>query len=256
MLKKYNNQECLIIAHRGASYDAPENTLESFRLGIQQNADALECDIHVTAENEVVVIHDKTTTRTTGLNKRVDQLTVNEIKQLDAGRWKGNEYKNVRIPTLKEVFSILPKDKKIFVEIKSGKSAIGPINLLLKENIITHSQINIMEFDLDTLIRLRKMFTDIEILWLYEFPDVKKSDDIRKQLESIIHVARKYMFDGISLQNIQELDADFIQACKVNNLRCYCWTVNDAERAKYLMKSGISGITTDRPGWLREQLSL
>jgi glycerophosphoryl diester phosphodiesterase len=225
-------------------------------LAIKQNADALECDIHLDAENEVIVIHDKTTTRTTGLDKRVDRLIVTELKQLDAGRWKGDEYKNVRIPTLKEVFAILPKDKKIFIEIKSGIRAIRPINLLLEKSIISHSQINMMAFDLDTLIRLRKMFTDIEILLLYELPDFKKGDDIRKKLKDIIYIANRHIFDGVNLQNIQELDADFIQACKGQNLKCYCWTVNDAERAKYLMKSGINGIATDRPGWIRAQLSL
>ena len=248
-------QKFMIIAHRGASYDAPENTLAAFRLGIEQNADAIECDIHLSAENEVVVIHDDTTERTAGLDGSVSRLTVSELKQLDAGRWKGLQFKSEKIPTLKEVFAILPKDIKIFIENKCGIQAIEPLKILLKESMLFHSQIIMMAFDLNTVVKLRETFPDVEILWLNEFPKSKGSGEIRENLKDIISNAVKYHLDGVNIENIKEMDADFIQACKGNNLRCYCWTVNNVERARYLAKNGIDGITTDRPGWMRAQLS-
>jgi len=248
-------QKFMIIAHRGASYDAPENTLAAFRLGIEQNSDAIECDIHLSADNEVVVIHDDTTKRTAGLDSRVSRLTVSEMKQLDAGRWKGVQFKNEKIPTLKEVFAVLPRHKKIFIEIKCGLQVIRPLKILLEESMLSHSQTIMMAFDLDTVVKLRETFPDDEILWLYEFPKGKGSGEIRESLNDIIYNAVKYHIDGVNIENIKEMDVDFIQACKGNNLRCYCWTVNNVARARYLVKNGIDGITTDRPGWMRAQLS-
>src|ERR1043166_5558960 len=78
-----------IIAHRGASHDAPENTLASFRLGWDQDCDANELDMWLTRDNQIVVMHDSTTKRTTGVVTNIADLTLAELRQMDAGRWKG-----------------------------------------------------------------------------------------------------------------------------------------------------------------------
>ena len=249
-----HKSDTLIIAHRGASYDAPENTLASFKLGFEQQADAIECDVRLSADNIVFVIHDETTTRTTGINKKVETLSYDELKRLDAGGWKDSRYKNERLPTLKEAFEILPPDKKIVVEIKSGIRVIEPVSRLLAQNIIPHSQIMMMAFDLETVIRLRERYRTIEVLWLLGFPPLDSRKKNRAALRHGIDTALKYQLDGINIQNRPELDADTISACKANHLKCYCWTVNDPERARYLMNHGIDGIATDRPGWIRENL--
>ena len=89
-----------IMGHRGASYDAPENTMASFRLAWEQHADACELDVHLSKDQKVVVIHDKTTKRLAGVDKPVVDQTFDELRQLDVGRWKNERFTNERIPLL------------------------------------------------------------------------------------------------------------------------------------------------------------
>jgi len=87
-----------IIGHRGASFDAPENTLASFRRGWEQHADAVELDIRQTKDGRIVVIHDQDTQRVTGVNRLVEEQTLEEIRQLDAGVWKDSRWVGEKVP--------------------------------------------------------------------------------------------------------------------------------------------------------------
>ena len=110
----------LIVAHRGASFDAPENTLPAFELAWEQGADAIEGDFLLTKDKQIVCIHDHSTKRLADRDLEVKSSTLAELKSLDVGFWKDKKYKNTRIPTLAEVFATIPDGKKIFVEIKCG----------------------------------------------------------------------------------------------------------------------------------------
>ena len=89
-----------IVAHRGASHDAPENTLAAHRLALAQGADCVETDVHLTGDGRLIVIHDKTTERTTGVAGRVAEMTQDALRALDAGRWKGEKFVGERLPLL------------------------------------------------------------------------------------------------------------------------------------------------------------
>ncbi len=244
----------LIIAHRGASFEAPENTLASFKLGLEQQCDAIECDIQLSADADLMVIHDPTTIRTTGTDRIVAEQTLADLKQLDAGSWKDPRFRCERIPTLQELFEILPADRRVFVELKSGTGTIEPLNQLLELGLVLPAQITLMAFELDTVNELRQRYSTLDVLWLYEFLPGHSSIGIRTVLKELITVAARSRFTGINVQDVPELDADFISACRTKQLKCYCWTVNDPQRAGYLFENGIKGIATDRPGWLREQI--
>ena len=101
-----------IIAHRGASYDAPENTLASMRLGWEQKADSNELDVYLSKDGQIVLLHDATTKRTAGKDKPVIEQTVEELRTLDAGSWKGTQWAGEKIPTLAETLQILPEGKR------------------------------------------------------------------------------------------------------------------------------------------------
>src|SRR5438445_6957075 len=107
-----------IIAHRGASYDAPENTLASVKLAWEQKADAVEIDVHLSKDGSIVVIHDANTSKVAGVRKRVSDQTLAELKGLDVGRWKGPKWASERIATLDEVLATVPERKRLFIEIK------------------------------------------------------------------------------------------------------------------------------------------
>jgi glycerophosphoryl diester phosphodiesterase len=108
----------LVIAHRGASAYAPENTLAAFQLAAEQGADAIELDVDLTRDGHVVVMHDATIERTTNGHGRVHDLALDEIRQADAGVWKGVAFKGERVPLLQEVFEAVGQQLLINVEIK------------------------------------------------------------------------------------------------------------------------------------------
>ena len=111
-----------IFAHRGASAYAPENTLASFELAIHQEADAIELDAKLTADGQVVVIHDQTVNRTTDGNGRVGKMTLTQIRQLDAGSYFAAAFYDERIPTLEEVFETVGRKILINIELTNYAS--------------------------------------------------------------------------------------------------------------------------------------
>lgn len=112
-------QQVEIVAHRGASAGAPENTLPSFNLGWEL-ADADELDVHLSNDGEVVVLHDASTMRTGSFDKSIVEQALAEPKSLDAGAWKAATWAGTRIPTLAEVLALVPEGKRPFIEIKCG----------------------------------------------------------------------------------------------------------------------------------------
>ena len=113
-----------IIGHRGASFDAPENTLASFRRGWEQHADAVELDIRQTKDGRIVVIHDQDTQRVTGVNRLVEEQTLEEIRQLDAGVWKDSRWVGEKVPLLSEALALVPAGKRLFIEVKCGIAVV------------------------------------------------------------------------------------------------------------------------------------
>jgi len=245
-----------IIAHRGSSFISPENTISSAKLAIQENADALELDIHLTKDNQIVVIHDSNIKRTSGINKKVMDLTLLELKKIDFGSWKNKKWENEKIPTLKEIFNIVPKDKTIFIEIKSGPDCLSIIKkLILNENILD-SQIVLMDFNFETVLKAKSMFPNVEVLWLCEFELLATPKKKKFLLDKIIDISVQNKIDGINIENVRQLDVNFIKKTHENGLKCYCWTVDNYKRAKYLMDSGINGIATNKPGWMKLKLNI
>jgi len=114
-----------IVGHRGASYDAPENTLPSVRLGFEQGADAVEVDVFATSDGRIVAIHDADTERVAGVKLDVAKSTLAELKQLDVGAWKGERWVGTRIPTLEEVLELVPEGRRLLIEVKCEKRALS-----------------------------------------------------------------------------------------------------------------------------------
>lgn len=243
-----------IIAHRGASFDAPENTLESFQLGLDQGADAIECDVRLARDGELVVIHDPTVQRVAKVKRAVADLSVAELQALDAGSWKSVKWNGARIPTLAAVLDVVPAGRRILIEVKVGLAALPRLKEVLAATALPHSQMVVMEFDLETVIAMRGTFPDLEVLWLNDFPVLSPPWKKRQALNENIEIATRHGLDGVNIQNIEQLDAEAIADCNAQGLNCYCWTVDEPARAARLFKSGINGIATNRPGWMREQL--
>ncbi|MBI3536498.1 MAG: hypothetical protein HY070_02885, partial [Chloroflexi bacterium] len=118
----------LIIAHRGASAEAPENTLAAFTRAFELGADGIELDVTLTKDNIPVVIHDDTVNRTTNARGVVSEMLLAEIKQLDAGSWKDAKYRGEKIPTLEETLRAIPTTKIVNIELKTLALRPWPAN--------------------------------------------------------------------------------------------------------------------------------
>lgn len=153
------------IAHRGASDKVPENTLIAFERALELGADAIECDVHLSADGEVVVIHDATVDRTTDGQGAAAEMTLEELRRLDAGSWKGSRFAGQRIPTLGEVADLVRERACLFVEVK-GFSPDLPRRLVevLREKGFGE-RAWLFTAERDTLEELRHLAPEMRVRW-------------------------------------------------------------------------------------------
>jgi len=233
------------IAHRGASYLSPENTVAAAKLAWELGADAVECDIHLSKDNRIMVIHDKDTKRTCSGKKN---LTIADtpstlLRDLDAGIWKDAKYKSERIPYLTEIIETVPEGKTLVVEIKCGSEVIPPL-VRMMEKCKKKEQIVFMAFDWKTMVEVKKTFPENKCYWL----SASKNGLHKKIVE-----AAENGLDGVNL-HYSIIDEEVIKVAKENNQEVLVWTVDDPAEAKRLTELGVTKITTNRPDWLKEEL--
>lgn len=236
-----------IIGHRGAAFDAPENTLASFRIAWEQRADAIECDVHLSKDGRIVVIHDDNTNRTAGVNKLVADQTLADLRRLDVGSWRGSSFAGEKIPTLEEVLTAAPGDKRTFIEVKRGPEIVPELKCVFAK--IRPERVMVISFSSEVIVAAKKELPAIAACWCVDLTPL----DVRSTT-SILTRATTIGADGIDVSVSPLITADLVHQAKSAGLEVYVWTVNDPVEAKRLVAAGVSGITTDRPGWLREQM--
>jgi len=238
-------QNVPIIAHRGASFEAPENTLASVNLGWEQDADAVEIDVYLSKDNKIVVIHDEDTKRTAGEKLVVQESMASDLRKLDVGSFKSSDYKGEKIPFLSEVIETIPEGKKLFVEVKCGTEILP----FLKESFIKSGKIDqlvIISFDFDVVAGAKKIMPEVPVYWLH----FKLTGEYSTKW---IEKAKEADLDGLNFR-YKGISERFIKSVHDANMEIYTWTVDDPEEAAKLLKFGIDGITTNRPLWLKKEL--
>lgn len=239
-----------IIAHRGASAEAPENTLASMRLAWTQGADAIEMDLWLSKDHETLVFHDDTTERFESPARKIADLTFAESQRLDVGRWKSEAYTGERIPTLDAVLATLPAKKRAVLELKCGPEIVPAVHRVLEKRGLTQSpQIVIISFNADTLSVSKRTLPRLEHNFLLEVPagSVPSAEELVRQ-------AKASGWDGYDLESTWPLDTESVKRLKDAGLALLIWTVDDVTRARELERVGVDGITTNKPGWMRKQL--
>lgn len=244
-----------IIAHRGASYDAPENSMSSFKLGYRQNADADELDIHLTRDGRIVVSHDANTQRTGGVSNLISAMTHEQLRGLDVGKWGKWAGKNFAepLPTLEQVLPLIPDGKRLFIEIKCGVEVLPELDRVLKLSGKKASQLVIIGFGYDVVEAAKKLMPQHQVYWLVS-GDKKKNE--YPAAGELIAKAKSAGLDGVNLDWSFPIDAQFAKQVHDAGLKLYTWTVDDAKVAHKLSAAGVDGITTNRPQWLRDQLAV
>ncbi|UJF31925.1 glycerophosphodiester phosphodiesterase [Paenibacillus hexagrammi] len=233
----------LIIGHRGAAGEAPENTLASFELALKQGADGIELDVHLTQDGQIVVCHDPTLNRTTNGTGYIVQQSLESIQQLDAGAWFGDAFRGERVPTLREVFEAVPEGKLINVEVKhayEGRMEHVLLSFLRRSGRM--QDVVVSSFDHKCIKRLKVSEPELQVGLLYAANLIDHS--AYAELLGVEVYSLHPHYEGIG--------ASDIKLAVEKGLHVYPYTVNREEEYRRLIEAGVSGIITDFPARLAD----
>jgi glycerophosphoryl diester phosphodiesterase len=227
----------LAIAHRGASGYAPENTLAAFRRAVAQGVTFIETDLHLTRDAHFVAIHDETLERTTTGKGSIQQLTLAEVRRLDAGSWFASEFIGERVPTLEEILEFARKNDVVFyLELKpsgfwGGEHAL--ISALRESGEIARSVI--ISFDPVILAGLRKIDPTLMTGLVYD-------GQVENVLDKTVEIgARQVAVRG------DLVTPNFLREARKRDLQVVCWTINSPAHMRLLVAAGVDGIMSDYP---------
>jgi glycerophosphoryl diester phosphodiesterase len=242
------------IAHRGESFLAPENTLAAIKLAWIHDADGIEIDVRLSSDNKIVVIHDANTKRTSGVSGKIKSLSLESLKKLDFGSRKGKKWVNERIPTLDEVLETIPRGKFVMIEIKSSIVILPYLKKLLHKTALKNSQIKLAGFGLRKMSLTKNNLPQFEV---YRIKRVDRENIILNsyRLNRLIKSSKENNLDGVSLSYSGWLSRKKVEKIKSARLKVFVWTVDNPGKALRLIDSGIDGIISNRPTWLRDKLS-
>lgn len=227
----------LVIAHRGASGHAPENTLAAFRKAVALGATFIETDLQLSRDARFVAIHDATLDRTTNGQGAVHDMTLAEIRKLDAGSWFGSEFAGERVPTLEELLQFSKKHDVVFyLELKPAGSWGGEhalIGALRESGEIPRAVV--ISFDPSVVLNLRKIEPTLMTGLLFD-------GQIEKPIEKAVGVgARQLVVRG------DLVTPALLAEARKNDLQVVCWTVNHPAHMRMLIAAGVDGIMSDYP---------
>ncbi|MBA2632655.1 MAG: hypothetical protein H0U86_06590 [Chloroflexi bacterium] len=245
----------IVVAHRGFSAQAPENTMEAFRLGVDAGADAIELDVHLSADGQLAVIHDETLDRTTDRTGSVVSLAMDDIREADAGATfarpddSGLPFagKGHRVPTLPEVLTWLPDGIGLAVEIKARAAADAVVEAVNAHRVRSDGRLVVISFDEATIERVREL--DGEIKTGYLLVPTQPIGPALVWATEHGHAA-VLPWDG-------DLGADplsMLAQAQAYGREIGCYVVNDPERMQLLAAYGLWGFVTDVPDVARHAL--
>lgn len=244
--------EPFLVAHRGASHDAPENTLPAFELAWKQGADAIEGDFHLTKDGKIVCLHDDDTKRVSGTKLIAKDRTLAELQALDAGAWFKPEFKGTRMPTLRDVAATVPAGKKFYVEVKCGPEIVPVLLQDLAASGLKDEQVVVISFTAPVIAEVKKLKPAYKACWLSSFG---KRSPLDPGVDEVLATLRDIRADGFSSKADARLDAGFVEALRGAGFEYHCWTVDDVKTARRFLGLGARSVTTNRPAFLRQGLT-
>jgi glycerophosphoryl diester phosphodiesterase len=244
-----------IIAHRGESADAPENTMAAFRLAWERKVDAIELDVHLTKDDRLVVCHDPDLKRTAGVPKAIKASNWDELKMLDVGRWKDPKFAGERLPNLDDVLNELPGGVRCYIEIKVGPEAVPALVRSVKKSRHPPEQLVVISFQADTIAKSKELLPELKAYFLADFKRDKSTGQAFPGVEELVATAKRIGADGLDISYQGPIDEEFVRRVRAAGLGLYIWTVDDEEVARRLVKLGVDGITTNKAAWMKELLA-
>mgnify|MGYP000846999074 FL=1 len=233
----------LVIAHRGASGVAPENTMAAFEQAVKFGVDMIELDVHGSKDGNLIVIHDSSTARTARGNPQgaVADLTLGELKKLDAGAWKGAGFVGERIPTLDEVLAAFKGRAMILIELKA-RGIEQKVAQAIREAGMQDC-VMLQSFDAESVRIMRELLPETPAGVLYR--DAWILDPVGRG-RRIVKQAREV---GASLagMNVGAISAELVKALKNGGIGVFAWTADDDWIFEHLIKADVDGIITNYP---------
>ncbi|MCM3634660.1 glycerophosphodiester phosphodiesterase [Paenibacillus camelliae] len=234
-------------AHRGASGYCPENTMAAFTYAVELGATGIETDVQMTADGELVLIHDESLLRTTGVNKLVKDVTLSELKALDAGSWYSDRFTGEKVPTLDELLELAKLHGLILnIEIKSGIVQYPGIERKILNSIEKHGlkqQCIISSFNHYALAACQAIDPKVATGILY-MEGLYQPWNYAKTLGATALHAPKYA-----------VNSEWVSEAKRNGVIYNVWTVNEVHEMEACLKAGVEGIITDYPDRLHQLLA-
>jgi glycerophosphoryl diester phosphodiesterase len=244
-----------IVAHRGESADAPENTLAAFNLAWGRKVEAIELDVHLSRDGVCVVTHDADTKRVTGVEQKIKETDWADLKGLDAGRWKDAKFAGETMPTLEASLATIPDGARCFIELKTGPEIVPAVVEAVRKSGKKPEQMAIISFHADTVAEAKKRLPELKAYYLASFKTDKQTGAVTPTLDELIAKAKELNADGLDLDFKGPIDRAFVDRVKSEGLALYVWTVDDPAVARRLAAAGVDGITTNKAEWLKQQLA-
>ncbi len=229
-----NSDEVLIMAHRGNSADAPENTIPAFEAAYEAGATAVELDVQMTKDGKIIVMHDDNTKRTTGVDHNIWEVTYDEIKDLDNGSFFSEEFAGTKIPTLEEAIQCCKDRMFINIEIKRNghDDGIGDRVVEIIREYEFQNQCDITSQDYDTLVEIHEKYPDVLLAYT-----------------SVLGIGEIKDLDAVDIVSIQETFATFdaVESMHRAGKKVFVWTVNDRDVMDDLIGINVDAILTNDP---------
>lgn len=236
-----------IVAHRGSSATAPENTISATKLAVEHGSNGCECDVYTTTDGVVVLMHDGTLKRTAGLDKKVTDATYAEIRKLDAGSWKSPKFAGEKVPTLDEFLATLKGTTcRPVVEIKMEGIEKAVLKSIKDADMLDETVI--IAFSKNVVKKVRELEPNICVAWLFS-TDHKGTVE---ELAEIIVKEAKWCNTSVVDLNHGMITPELLKLLRDKGLHVWAWTVDDPARMEQLLRWGIDSITTNKPDVLRE----
>lgn len=244
-----NGDDFVVIAHRGASEYAPENTHSAFRLAIDMQAEMIELDVSLSKDGVPVVVHDETVDRTTDASGLVSSFTLEELRKMETGAWFSEEFAGEPFPTLVEVLAYTKDRIAVNIEVKTeavtdearGGIIEKSLDIVKAEGL--ENQVIFSSFDYRVMKHLEELAPEIPKAILYE-----KSQSGDKKPSELV---KEYRVDAFNCSH-RQLSDEWLEDLTSNNIPFFIYTINDEAKMKEIISKGATGIFSDKPDVLKE----
>ena len=243
-----------LLAHRGMSEDAPENTPSAYRRAVERGF-GFECDVYLTRDGRVFSFHDPTLKRIAGIDKRCADCTWDEVKDLDVGSWKGKEWANERPCLFEDILALAREGRLVEVDVKAGPEIVPAIKRLVESQTnATPRNLVFASARSETIAALRAAMPDFQAWMGVTCRRGWGRKDPPRPVEEALEIVRRSNATGVALQfNPAIVTADYIAAFHRAGYYVNVWTIDDAKSALLAIERGADTVTSNRPGQLLEE---